>query len=232
MGQFAHYFENFCPIERTVMIINEMYVSVLPRVLPNTDIRLSDEQKQADFDDSMIGPPSVLLVDFLKSGYDIAQNIQKIRNMKNVDVRRSLIAKTIPHAIIPVKVWNRDFSFSPDQFVKSYNRLIALDFPLVLEYDRIVNVLKSKPWVLFITLAADGASVIAIVPLDNDDYHLHRLFFEALCDEFKSDGLEVSCWCSELTAMMAQTYDARAWYNEDCVLYELPREYLKYCEEG
>lgn len=225
MEQVTHYFENFCPPEKTIMKIKEMYVSVLPHLLPNTDGRLTDEEKRRDFDNSLMGPPSVLLMDFLRGDSETKQLCDKVRSIRNSVSRKSSVVKLLPHAIIPVKVWSRDFSRLPEKYIKSYNRLIALEFPAGEDRSRIIAVLKSKPWVLYITLSADGDCIIAIVPLDNDDWRRHGEFFDALRSEFGRCGLSVSESSRDLTAMMAQTYDADAWFNGNCILYSLPRDF-------
>ncbi|MGM9735674.1 MAG: hypothetical protein ACI3ZL_04610, partial [Candidatus Cryptobacteroides sp.] len=198
-------------------------VSVLPHLLPDTDGRLSDEQKRNDFNNMLIGPPSVLLMDFLKGDKNIRRLCEKVRSLRSEDDRKNAVVRLLPHAIIPVKVWSRDFSFPPDKWVKSYNRLIALEFPAGDDRMRIVSVLKSKPWVLYITLSADGDCVIAIVPLDNDDWRRHGEFFDALRSEFSGYGFAVSDRCGDLNALMAQTYDDNAWFNGCCVPYSLTR---------
>ena len=223
MEQVTHYFENFCSPETTIMKIKEMYVSVLPHLLPNTDERLTDDEKRRDFDNSLMGPPSVLLMDFLRGDSETKRLCSNVRSIRNSVSRKDAVVKLLPHAIIPVKVWNRDFSLHPERYVKSYNRLIALEFPSGDDRTRIIAILKSKPWVLYITLSADGDFVIAIVPLDNDDWRRHGEFFNALRSEFGRCGLSVSESCADLTAMMAQTYDADAWFNDNCILYSLPR---------
>ena len=223
--QPVHYFENFFAIETMLMKIKEMYVSVLPHLLPDTDRRLTDEQKRRDFDNSMIGPPSVLLMDFLRGDKDTRLLCEKVRSIRNANSRRDAVVRLMPHAIIPVKVWSRDFSRLPEEYVKSYNRLIALEFPVGDERTRIIAVLKSKPWVLYITLSADGDCVIAIVPLDNDDWRRHGHYFDALRSEFGRYGFSVNESCSSLTAMIAQTYDTQAWFNGNCILYSLPRSF-------
>ena len=200
-----------------------MYVSVLPHLRPNTDGRLTDEEKRRDFDNSLMGPPSVLLIDFLRGDSETKQLCAKVRSIRNSVSRKTSVVKLLPHAIIPVKVWSRDFSRLPENYIKSYNRLIALEFPSGEDRPRTISILKSKPWVLYITLSADGDSIIAIVPLDNDDWQRHGKFFNALRSEFGQCGLSVIESCSDLTAMMAQTYDADAWFNDNCILYSLPR---------
>lgn len=232
MEPSPHYFGDFCPIETMLMKIDEMYVSVLPHLLPDTNPRLSDDQKRRDYDNQKIGPPSVLLMDFLRGNRDVRQLCEKVRKIKNIKIRRETVVRLFPHAIIPVKVWCRDSSLSSERFVKTYNHLIALEFPIVCEISRIVKILKSKPWVLYITLSADGACIIALVPLDNDDYRRHGLFFDALRSEFESHGLTVIEKCGNLTAMMAQTYDSDAWFNGSCVLFNLPRNFTGYGKEG
>ena len=207
------------------MKIKEMYVSVLPHLLPNTDVRLTDDEKRRDFDNSLMGPPSVLLMDFLRGDSETKRLCSNVRSIRNSVSRKDAVVKLLPHAIIPVKVWNRDFSLHPERYVKSYNRLIALEFPSGDDRTRIIAVLKSKPWVLYITLSADGDCVIAIVPLDNDDWCRHWHYFDALRSEFGRYGFSVNESCSSLTAMIAQTYDTQAWLNGNCVLYSLPRSF-------
>ena len=141
--QPANYFGNFFAIETMLMKIKEMYVSVLPHLLPDTDRRLTDEQKRRDFDNSMIGPPSVLLMDFLRGDKDTRLLCEKVRSIRNANSRRDAVVRLMPHAIIPVKVWSRDFSRLPEEYVKSYNRLIALEFPVGDDRTRIIAVLKS-----------------------------------------------------------------------------------------
>ena len=200
-------------------------MSVLPHLLPNTDGRLTDDEKRRDFDNSLMGPPSVLLMDFLRGDSETKRLCSNVRSIRNSVSRKDAVVKLLPHAIIPVKVWNRDFSLHPERYVKSYNRLIALEFPSGDDRTRIIAVLKSKPWVLYITLSADGDCVIAIVPLDNDDWRRHWHYFDALRSEFGRYGFSVNESCSSLTAMIAQTYDTQAWLNGNCVLYSLPRSF-------
>lgn len=213
-----------CYYEITVMILDKMYVSVLPCLLPDTNSRLTDEEKRRDFDNVRIGPPSVSLLEFLKGDLKTKRLCDRIRSIRNEQSRKAFVAGRMPHAIIPVKVWTRDFSLAPGKFVKAYNGLVVLEFPIDDDMARIESVLKSKPWVLYVTLSADGDSVIAIVPVDNDDYRRHDLFFKAVSDELRHCGLVADGSCDGLTAMMARTFDDDAWYNEVCELFELPRQ--------
>lgn len=198
------------------------YVSLIPNVLPNTDRKLTDQQKLDDFFVQKVGPPTVSIRSFLKTDKESSKLVKTARSLNDCRCRKLFIHKMLPAIVVPVKVWSRDFTQPYESLIKEYNSLIMLEFPVSQGTGRLISLLKTLPWVWYFTLSADGENILAIVPLDNNDYYEHYRFYEALKREFSKRGFQILDRCEELVTLMFKTDDPQAWMNEHCTLYRLP----------
>lgn len=200
------------------------YVSLIPNVLPNTNPKLTDQQKLDDFYVQKVGPPTVQLRSFLGKSDESCKLMKAARAIKDPREKMYFIHRRLPAAVVPVKVWSRDFSLPYKRLIKEYNALIMLEFPCSQDMKKLMTLLKSLPWVWYVTLSADGENVLAIVPLDNRDYDEHYRYYESLRDEFEKYGFNITDRCGNLLTLMFKTDDPDAWMNEHCILYRLPEQ--------
>lgn len=231
LQQAADYFEDFFPNTKRVMSVKDMYVTLLPRLVPDTRPTLSDEQKRYDFGLGPGGLPVVNLREFVAAGKDTKKIIDEARKIKDVALQNLFIARNILHVVIPIKIWNHDFCLLTADNIKAYNSMIALEIVIKGNRERIVEVMKRKPWVWCITTDVRLEHVVAIVPLDNKDYNNHVLYYEALKHELSLDGFEVNERCADLYSVMAQVYDPQPWVNNDCEFFSLPERFRKELKE-
>lgn len=198
------------------------YVSLIPNVLPDTNPRLTDQQKLDDYYVQNISLPTIPLRSFLEKSPKEQNLVRAARAIKDSKKKQLLIHKKLPAIVIPIKVWSRDFSLPYSKLVKEYNALILLEFPCSQDTEKLMTLLKSLPWVWYVTISADGENVLAIVPLDNCDYEEHYKYYDALRQEFRKRGFHILERCGNLLTLMFKTDDPDAWMNEHCTLYRLP----------
>lgn len=209
------------------MNIKDMYVTLIPSLLPNVSSNQSDEEKKVDLYGGLGGLPAISLKDFL-SGSDTAKSYtSRARKIKDPQSQTIFINRNIPHAIIPIKIKYRNICLLQEQDIQAYNSLIALKIPLSESKLSIVEKLKAKPWVWYITEDVRRSCVIAIIPLDNREFSRHYLFCEALKYELEADGLALEEGCDDLLMMIEQVHDPCAWQNNDCTLYTLPEKFKR-----
>ena len=68
--------------------------------------------------------------------------------------------------------------------------------------------------------------MFAVIPLDTDDFNMHRIFFDALEAEMKELGYKVDASCKDVTRMRFVSYDPNPYFNENCILYSLPEDFI------
>lgn len=199
-----------------------VFVSIIPRLFPDTRKNLSDEDKVADFRMNYSELPMISLKDFVEPDSHMRENLKTI--LKETDFHRRVkkIMASVPAAIMPVRVKSRRDIEKIEENLGGYNSIIALEIPIGENSREVFERLKKMSWVWFAARSIDGRYFIVIVPLKNEDFRKHRIFYQHLKEELRNIGVEVTERCASLSMIVFQTYDAEAWRNDECCLYQLP----------
>ena len=201
-------------------------VSYFPHIAPNSSPKLSIGEKVSDLHENLNRPLEIPLKDALLKGNDLTGLIARCRAMKDKKQRSFYKTKNIPAYTASATFWTRDKDVRLDKKLKHYNALMVLDFDDVEDIDSLKADLKSLPWVYYAGLSVSGTGIFAVVPLDTDDYCMHRQFFEALEAEMRDIGYKVDASCKDVTRMRFVSYDPNPYFNEDCILYSLPEDFI------
>lgn len=199
-----------------------VFVSIIPRLFPDTRKNLSDEDKVADFRMNYSELPMISLKDFVEPDSRMRENLKTILRETDYHRRAKKIMASVPAAIMPVRVKCRCDIDNIEKNLCGYNSIIALEIPISDDSIDVFERLKKMSWIWFASRSIDGRFFIVIVPLKNKDYLKHRIFYQHLKEDLKLIGVEVTERCASLSMVVFQTYDVEAWMNDDCRLYQLP----------
>ena len=202
-------------------------VSYFPHIAPNTSTKLSIEEEVSDLQENVNCPAEILIDNALRKGDEMPGPINKCREIPDKKKRSYYKIKNIPAYTPSATFWTRDKDVPLEKKIKHYNALMALDFDDVEDLEALKEELKTIPWVYYAGLSVSGTGIFAIVPLDTDDYRMHRVFFDALEAEMKERGYKVDPSCKDVTRMRFVSYDTDPYFNKDCVLYSLPEGFLE-----
>ena len=208
-----------------------VFVSIIPRLFPDTRRTLSDEEKIADFRMNYSELPMISLKDFVEPDSRMRENFKTI--LKETDYHRRVkkIMASVPAAIMSVRVKCRCDIENIEEKLCGYNSIIALEIPIGDDPGDVFERLKRMSWIWFAARSVDGRFFIVIVPLKNKDYLKHRIYYQHLKEDLKRIGVEVTERCASLSTIVFQTYDVEAWRNDDCRLYQLPDLQGNVCKE-
>ena len=201
-------------------------VSYFPHIAPNSSPKLSIEEKVSDLQENLNKPLEIPLKIALTKGFEILSLIERCRGIKDKKKRSFFKTKNISAYTPCATFWTRDKDVKLEKKIKHYNALMVLDFDDVEDLDALKTDLKSLPWVYYAGLSVSGTGIFAVIPLDTDDFNMHRLFFDALEAEMKDLGYKVDASCKDVTRMRFVSYDPNPYFNEDCILYSLPEDFI------
>lgn len=198
-----------------------VYLSILPKIYPNTKANLSDEEKMADYKQNYSDLPMISLIDFVEPDLHMKTKLREIK--REIDYPRKIkkIMTHIPAAIIPTQIKRRGDINKVENNFRRYNSLIALEILVDEDGKMIMEILKKKPWVWYAARSIDGMYIIVIVPLMNKDYRKHQVVYHNLKEELKQEGIVITERCSSLSMFIFQTYDPDAWRNDNCCIYRI-----------
>lgn len=196
-----------------------VYLSILPKLYPDTKQKLSDEEKAADYRMNYSELPMITLKEFTEPDSWMRAKLRAIKRETDFQAKVKKIMTQVPAAIIPARVKSRSDIERIEENMQGYNSIIALEVPIATDETRIFNLLKTKPWVWFAGRSIDEQNIIAIVPLQNKDFKKHSAVYLHIKEELKKDGIDITERCASLSMIVFQTYDAEAWRNDNCCLY-------------
>ena len=196
-----------------------VYLSILPKLYPDTRHHLSDVEKAADYKMNYSELPLISLKEFIEPDSWMMTKLRSIKRETDFQAKVKKIMAQVPAAIIPARVKSRIDIEHIEENMQGYNSIIALEVPIATDETRIFNLLKTKPWVWFAGRSIDEQNIIAIVPLQNKDFKKHSAVYLHIKEELKKDGIEITERCASLSMIVFQTYDAEAWRNDNCCLY-------------
>ena len=176
-------------------------VSYFPHIAPNSSPKLSIEEKVSDLQENLNKPLEIPLKIALTKGFEILNLIERCRGIKDKKKRSFFKTKNISAFTPCATFWTRDKDVPLEKKIKHYNALMVLDFDDVEDLDALKADLKSLPWVYYAGMSVSGTGIFAVIPLDTDDFNMHRLFFDALEAEMKDLGYKVDASCKDVTRM-------------------------------
>ena len=200
---------------------DDVFVSIIPRVFPETRKNMSDMDKVTDFKINYSELPMISLKDFVEPDRWMRENIKAILKETDYQQRTKKILTRVPAAIIPARVKSRGDIENIEENLCGYNSIIALEVLIGENSGEVFERLKKMSWIWFAARSVDGRYFIVIVPLKNHDFRKHKMFYMHLREELKRNGMEITERCASLSMIVFQTYDPEAWRNDDCTLYQL-----------
>lgn len=203
---------------------NSIFVSVYNRVAPSSKPNLSFDEKAQEYRNSVLSGKEIPLREFLSMGFSYIAELQAVWTEEDKKKRNALKRNSLPAATLSATLITRDSRLNLKDKIKHYNSLIALDF------DDVENIVLAKrkiaelPYVYYVGESASRRGFFAIVPLNNNDYSRHELYFNALEKEMSKLGFKIDPACKDVTRLRFISYDPDPYFNENCQLYSLPDE--------
>lgn len=165
---------------------------------------------------------TVSLEEFLSMGNGYGDIIARIRMTENKDDRSRLKLRKLPCATVSATFTSRSREVPLEERLEHYNSLRVLDFDGLADVEDAKKRLTGLPYIFYAGLSVSGKGLFAIIPIDTDDYRMHKVFFEALQEELLKQGLVVDKACSDVTRLRVLSYDPAPYVNEECQVFVLP----------
>lgn len=142
--------------------------------------------------------------------------VEKLRNTSN-DKERKHLKNSLP-AITVSGIFSKrraDCMISP-------SNLICIDIdgkdnPSVLDMEVLKARLAKLPYIMYCGLSASGKGVFCIIQYD--DFGKHKLYFNALQQEFKEMGIIIDSSCSDICRLRFYSYDKHPYVNWNAEVY-------------
>lgn len=142
--------------------------------------------------------------------------VEKLRNISN-DKERKHLKNSLP-AITVSGIFSKrraDCMISP-------SNLICIDIdgkdnPSVLDMEVLKARLAKLPYIMYCGLSASGKGVFCIIQYD--DFGKHKLYFNALQQEFKEMGIIIDSSCSDICRLRFYSYDKHPYVNWNAEVY-------------
>ena len=196
-------------------------VSVFKSTAPDLT-NVAPHSKESVYKDFLTPIESIPLAEFLKLGEQYQDVIETIRSTKDKGQRNQLKLRRLPAATISATFSSRGKDDILGNKLLHYNGLMVLDFDGVADIEDAKKRLADIPYIYYAGLSVSGKGLFAIVPIDTDDYRMHKVFFEALQEEMLQLGFVVDKACSDVTRLRVLSYDPAPYVNEDCEVFVLP----------
>ena len=203
---------------------NSIFVSVYNRVAPSSKPNLSFDEKAQEYRNSVLSGKEIPLREFLSMGFSYIAELQAVWTEDDKKTRNALKRNTLPAATLSATLITRDSRLNLKDKIKHYNSLIALDFDDVENIALAKRKIAELPYVYYVGESASRRGFFAIVPLNNNDYSRHELYFNALEKEMSKLGYTIDPACKDVTRLRFISYDPDPYFNENCQLYSLPDE--------
>lgn len=195
-------------------------ISLFPSTLP--DLEQSSERKDELYRRTLVPMRTVTLEEFLSMGNGYGDIIARIRMTENKDDRSRLKLRKLPCATVSATFTSRGREVPLEERLEHYNSLMVLDFDGLADVEDAKKRLAGLPYIFYAGLSVSGKGLFAIIPIDTDDYRMHKVFFEALQEELLKQGLVVDKACSDVTRLRVLSYDPAPYVNEECQVFVLP----------
>lgn len=141
---------------------------------------------------------------------------------ENKDDRSRFKLRKLPCATVSATFTSRSREVPLEERLEHYNSLRVLDFDGLADVEDAKKRLAGLPYIFYAGLSVSGKGLFAIIPIDTDDYRMHKVFFEALQEELLKQGLVVDKACSDVTRLRVLSYDPAPYVNEECQVFVLP----------
>ncbi len=199
----------------------EVPVSLFRSTAPDAG-RVASSGKEAAYREVLIPERTVPLSEFLSMGWAYRDAIGRVRATEDKSERNRLKLRTLPCATISATFTTRGKDVPLEERMTQYNGLMVLDFDGLADVEDAKRRLSEVPYVYYAGLSVSGKGLFAIVPIDTEDYRMHKVFFDALQQEMLEMGFVVDKACSDVTRLRVLSYDDAPYLNEDCMVFQLP----------
>lgn len=142
--------------------------------------------------------------------------VNQIRNSTEASMQKVL--KGMLPAITPSGIFHKRNANS----LTEPSNLICIDIDgkdnlSISDMESLKKRLGELPYVMYCGLSASGKGVSCIIPYE--DYTKHKLYFNALEQEFKDMGIVVDSSCSDICRLRFYSYDEHPYVNPDAEIY-------------
>ena len=203
----------------------ELLVNYYPTVCPKKNSPKDTEGRIAEYEAGQTNDTEIRLRDFLSLGKMHLDDLKEIWAARDKSVRQTLKRRKLGAASISCVLTTRDSEIRLSEKMKTYNRVIALDFDNISNLNDAKRQLSALPYVWYVGLSASSQGLFAIVPLENEDYRMHEVYFLALCKVMEAIGLHPDRQCKDVTRLRYISYDPEPYFNENCVRFRLPEDF-------
>ena len=155
-------------------------VSLFEKVVPKYRKGCSEAEAMKEYADAMDNPQEIKLTEFLTLGTRYINTLKKIWEEPDKKKRREMKKLELAAAVIPCTVKTRRKDKSLSEKITRYNSVVVLDFDDVFDVEEMKKRVAALPYVYYVGLSASKRGMWAIVPIDNDDYGMHEVFYFAL----------------------------------------------------
>lgn len=199
-------------------------VSLFPSTMPDLDGAAGP--KDEIYRRTLMPMRTIDLEEFLTMGKRYGDIIARIRAAENKEEKNRLKLRKLPCATISATFHSRGRDTPLEERLEHYNALMVLDFDGLQDVESAKRQLAEVPYMYYVGLSVSGKGLFGIVPIDTDDYRIHKLYFEALQAEMLEMGFVVDKACSDVTRLRVLSYDPAPYLNEDCAVFSLPESGL------
>lgn len=200
----------------------ELLVNYYRSVCPKSVAPEDADSRIAEYEAGMKGDGVIRLRDFLSMGQSHLSDLKEIWETQDKNLRQKLKRGRLGAASVSCVLSTRDSRLRLSDKIRSYNRLIALDFDNIQDLEAAKRRLASLPYVWYVGYSASRRGLFAIVPLLNEDYRMHEVYFMALSKEMEALGLQPDQKCKDVTRLRYLSYDENPVFNENCERFGLP----------
>lgn len=161
----------------------------------------------------------------IQSGSDFKNIIEGIRNEKDKD-KKDKLKKALP-AITPSATFGEQ---RKNEFIKSYNALICLDFDKISDLQKKKTALSEDKYCMAVFISPSGNGLKFFAKVDGDSKgHLEN--FNTLKDYIlKTFQIEADKACSDVTRLMYLSYDKDLFQNSNSIVWSAKNYHFKIYE--
>lgn len=165
---------------------------------------------------------TVLLWDWLlERNSSYTPLIAELRNENNL-IRQKQIKELLPGITVSCVCSERSAGC-----IEGYTNLICIDIdgkdnPSISDMEALKKKLSKLPYIMYCGLSASGKGLFCIIPYF--EFNKHKLYFNALEQEFKEMGVVVDSNCSDIGRLRFYSHDTNPYVNPDAEVYVLTLE--------
>lgn len=150
---------------------------------------------------------------------DIVAHIRKLTDKEEIRYNKSRL---------PAITISGTFQTRHKLALIKHSGLIGIDIdygdnPHITDFGQLRDELRKSINVAYASLSVSGKGVFCVIPIKEPEKHAEH--FEALNVIFKSFGIVIDKQCKDVTRLRGYSYDEKAYFNEDAVVFTQVVEY-------